>query len=182
MFRLWNNVLQRTKGLTHFNSAKQTLNMRSTTIPNMSNFWRPGRKINFKKKPSKFKYDQKVQGSNQLKTTLNHEEGTTILRNLGTTVVAATGLLVVIVHLCLLYIKRRYFHVSNHCILFSLMYLVHCVRRFLPRRGLLFILIFITKVWITLFLSIIALFMLLLGLGGIIFGVLSPKCWEHSPL
>ena len=85
MFRLWNSVLQRTKGLTHFNSAKQTLNLWSTTIPNMSNFWKPGQKIIFKKKPSKLKHDQKVQGS-----TLNHEEGTKILRNLGRTVVAAT--------------------------------------------------------------------------------------------
>ena len=49
------------------------------------------------------------------------------------------GLLVVIVHLGLLYIKRRYFHLSHDCILSCLGYTVHCVRRFLPRRGLSFI-------------------------------------------
>ena len=41
-------------------------------------------------KPSKSKHDQKVQGFTRLKTTLNHEEGTKILRNLGKTVAAAT--------------------------------------------------------------------------------------------
>ena len=46
------------------------------------------------------------------------------------------GLLVVILHLCLLYIGRRYSHFSHHIIL---SFLVHCVRRFLPRRGLIFI-------------------------------------------
>ena len=49
------------------------------------------------------------------------------------------GLLVHIVHQCPLYIGSRYFHVSMHCILSCLGYTVHCVRRFLPRRGLLFI-------------------------------------------
>ena len=49
------------------------------------------------------------------------------------------GLLVVIVHLCLLYIGRRYSHFSHHSILSCLVYSVHCVRRFLPRRGLIFI-------------------------------------------
>ena len=49
------------------------------------------------------------------------------------------GLLVVIVHLYLLYIGRRYFHFSHHIILSCLVYSIHYVRRFLPRRGLIFI-------------------------------------------
>ena len=46
------------------------------------------------------------------------------------------GLLFVIVHHYLLYIGRRYSHLYHHIILYCL---VHCVRRFLPRRGLMFI-------------------------------------------
>ena len=50
------------------------------------------------------------------------------------------GLLFAIVHLYLLYIGRRYSHFSYHIsILSCLVYSVHCVRRFLPRRGLIFI-------------------------------------------
>ena len=49
------------------------------------------------------------------------------------------GLLVFIVHLYLLYIRKRYSHISHHIIVSCLVYLVHCVRRFLPRRGLIFI-------------------------------------------
>ena len=45
-------------------------------------------------------------------------------------------LLVFIVHLCLLYIWRVYSHFSHHCILSCLVYSIHCVRRFLPWRGL----------------------------------------------
>ena len=48
------------------------------------------------------------------------------------------GLLVAIVHLCLLYIGQRYFHYIHHGILSRLMYLGHCVRRLLPQRGLIF--------------------------------------------
>ena len=46
------------------------------------------------------------------------------------------GLLVVIVHHYLLYTGRGYSHLNHHIILSCL---VHCVRRFLLRRGLIFI-------------------------------------------
>ena len=49
------------------------------------------------------------------------------------------GLLVVIIHLCLLYIGRIYFHVNRHCILSCLGCIVYSVRRFLPWRELVFI-------------------------------------------
>ena len=48
------------------------------------------------------------------------------------------GLLVVILHLYLLYIGRSYSHFSHHIILSCIVYPVHCVRRFLHRRGLIF--------------------------------------------
>ena len=81
------------------------------------------------------------------------------------------GRLVVIVHLCIIYIGRQYSHLSQHCILSCLVYLVHCVRRFLPQRGLIFIsAIHILGVDYSL-MSISALFMLYLGLGCITFGI-----------
>ena len=49
------------------------------------------------------------------------------------------GSLVVIVHLYLLYIGRKYSHFSHHSILYCLVYSIHCVRMFLPRILLIFI-------------------------------------------
>ena len=82
-------------------------------------------------------------------------------------------LLVVIVHLYLLYIGRRYSHFSHHSILSYLVYSLHCVRRLLPRRGLIFIYIILVKEYINLLLSISSLFMLFMGLGCITFGIKS---------
>ena len=47
-----------------------------------------------------------------------------------------SGFIVVIVHQYLLYIGRTYCHVNHHIILSCI---VHCVWRFLPWRGLIFI-------------------------------------------
>ena len=82
------------------------------------------------------------------------------------------ALLVVIVHLGILYIERIYCHLNHRCFLSCIVYSVHCVRRFLPHIFLVFIsLLFIFKEFITLFLSISSLFMLIRVLGCITFGI-----------
>ena len=49
------------------------------------------------------------------------------------------GLLAIIAHLYLLYIGRRHSHFSHRIILSCLVYIVHCVRKFYPQIGLIFI-------------------------------------------
>ena len=46
------------------------------------------------------------------------------------------GLIVFILHIYILYIGSKYSHFSHHSNLSCLVYSVHCVRRFLTRRGL----------------------------------------------
>ena len=56
------------------------------------------------------------------------------------------GLSVVIVHLCLLYIGSRYFHLRKHCILSCLGCTIQCVRRFLRQTKIVFI--YIIRYWV----------------------------------
>ena len=90
MFRLWNNVLQRIKGLTHFQLSKTNSKSVSYNNSKYEQFLKTRTKDNLQKETIKIQASPKGSRIQTVKTTLKHEEGTKILRNLGKTVAAAT--------------------------------------------------------------------------------------------
>ena len=83
------------------------------------------------------------------------------------------GLLVVIVHIYLLYIGRIYSHFIHHSILSCLVYSIHCVKRFLAQRGLIFI---STIHFLGVYFSLIVYFLSFYS----IFGTLLHNIWYQS--